>query len=117
MSRVGKHPVEVPGGVDVAVEGGLVRAKGKLGDLSYEATDDVSVALEDGKVVVRPANEGRRARAMWGTARSRIQAMVTGVSEGFTKQLGLHQAAGDQRRGIPRRGAGPDADPAARIQP
>jgi large subunit ribosomal protein L6 len=90
MSRVGKHPVEVPGGVDVAVEGGLVRAKGKLGDLSYEATDDVSVALEDGKVVVRPANEGRRARAMWGTARSRIQAMVTGVSEGFTKQLEIN---------------------------
>ena len=87
MSRVGKHPVEVPSGVDVAVNGRLVSAKGKLGQLEYEATEDVEVTLEDGKVWVRVANEGQRARAMWGTARSRIQNLVTGVSEGFAKDL------------------------------
>ncbi len=87
MSRVGKHPVDVPSGVEVALDGKTVTAKGKLGQLAYRATDDVEVMLDDGKVVVRPIGDSKRARAMWGTARSRIQAMVTGVSEGFTKQL------------------------------
>jgi large subunit ribosomal protein L6 len=87
MSRVGKHPVEVPSGVDVSVEGIVVRAKGKLGELSFKATDDVRISLDDGKVVVKPANDGKAAHAMWGTARARVQAMVTGVSEGFTKEL------------------------------
>lgn len=90
MSRVGKHPVEVPSGVEVAISGRMITAKGKLGQLSYEATDDVSVALEQGKVVVQPASESKRSRAMWGTARSRIQSMVIGVSEGFAKRLEIN---------------------------
>ena len=90
MSRVGKHPVEVPSGVEVAISGRTVTAKGKLGQLAYESTDDISVALEEGKVVVRPVSESKRSRAMWGTARSRIQSMVTGVSEGFAKRLEIN---------------------------
>ena len=90
MSRVGKHPVEVPGGVEVAVQDNLVRAKGKLGQLAFQATDDVTVTLEDQKVVVKPVNESKRARALWGTTRARIQGMVTGVSEGFTKELEIN---------------------------
>jgi large subunit ribosomal protein L6 len=90
MSRVGKHPVEVPGGVEVAAQDNLVRAKGKLGQLAFQATDDVTVTLEDKKVVVKPVNESKRARAMWGTTRARIQSMVTGVSEGFTKELEIN---------------------------
>ncbi len=90
MSRVGKHPVELPSGVEVAVEGRTVTAKGKLGQLAYQATDEVTVVLADGKVVVKPVDESKRSRAMWGTARSRIQSMVTGVSEGFTKQLEIN---------------------------
>jgi large subunit ribosomal protein L6 len=50
----------------------------------------VIVALDDGKVVVKPVDNSKRSRAMWGTARSRIQSMVTGVSEGFTKQLEIN---------------------------
>ncbi|MFQ6016894.1 MAG: 50S ribosomal protein L6 [Kiloniellaceae bacterium] len=87
MSRVGMMPVEVPSGVEVAVDGKLITAKGKLGELAYEATDEVTIALEDGKVIVKPVDESARARAMWGTARARVQAMVSGVSEGFTKNL------------------------------
>ncbi len=79
MSRVGMHPVELPSGVEVVVEGRTVTAKGKLGQLAYQATDDVTVVLADGKVVVEPVDESKRARAMWGTARARIQANVTGV--------------------------------------
>lgn len=90
MSRVGKHPVDVPSGVEVAIDGVLVRAKGKLGELTFRGTDDVTLALEEGKVVVRPANDSKQARAMWGTARACVQAMVTGVSEGFKKDLEIN---------------------------
>ena len=87
MSRVGKDPVEVPSGVEVAVNGRLITAKGKLGQLSFETTDAVSTKLADGQVTVEPVDQSKRARALWGTTRSQIQNMVTGVSEGFTKQL------------------------------
>ena len=90
MSRVGKNPVEVPAGVEVAVKGGLVSAKGKLGNLDFQATDDVEITQEDGKVWVKPVNDSKKARAMWGTARSRIQNMVQGVSEGFKKELEIN---------------------------
>ena len=90
MSRVGKHPVELPSGVEVVLDGKTVKAKGKLGQLAYQSTDDVTVALDGGKVVIKPVDESKRARAMWGTTRARIQAMVTGVSEGFTKQLEIN---------------------------
>jgi len=87
MSRVGKNPVEVPDGVELAINGRLVTAKGKLGELSYEMTDTVSAALDDGRVVVKPVDESKLAQAMWGTTRACIQNMVSGVSEGFSKQL------------------------------
>lgn len=87
MSRVGKNPVVVPDGVDLKVDGTLVTAKGKLGELSYRATEDVRIAFDDGRVSVTPANDGKRARSMWGTARARIQNMVRGVSEGFKRDL------------------------------
>ncbi len=87
MSRVGKSPVEVPSGVEVAVNGRLITAKGKLGQLSFETTDAVSAKLADGQVTVEPVDQSKRARALWGTTRSQIQNMVTGVSEGFSKQL------------------------------
>ena len=87
MSRVGKNPVEVPAGVEVAIKGGFVSAKGKLGSLDFQATEDVKISQEDGKIWVKPVNDTKKARAMWGTARSCIQNMVQGVSEGFTRSL------------------------------
>ncbi len=87
MSRVGKNPVEVPSGVEVAINGAIVSAKGKLGQLAYETTSEVTVGMEDGKIVVKPVDDSKAARAMWGTTRSRIQNLVTGVSEGFTRDL------------------------------
>lgn len=90
MSRVGKNPVEVPSGVEVAVKGSIVSAKGKMGTLEYVATKDVQLTLEDGKIVVKPTNNSKRARSMWGTARSRVQSIVTGVAEGFKKDLAIN---------------------------
>ncbi len=89
MSRVGKYPVIVPAGVTVSVEGQTVRAKGKLGELSFLVVDEVEAKLEDGKVWVKPRNETKFARAMWGTARARINNLVKGVGEGFTKKLDI----------------------------
>ncbi|MDX1711168.1 MAG: 50S ribosomal protein L6 [Rhodovibrionaceae bacterium] len=87
MSRVGKNPVRVPDGVDVKVEAGVVLAKGKLGELDLPINDLVDVKVADGEVVVKPLNDTKKARAMWGTMRSLVQNMVTGVSEGFTQNL------------------------------
>ncbi len=90
MSRVGKNPVEVPSGVEVAINGRVVTAKGSRGQLAYEATREVTVTLDNGKIVVKPVDKSKRARSMWGTARSRIQSMVSGVADGFTKILEIN---------------------------
>ena len=102
MSRIGKHPVTVPQGVTVTVEGNTVRAKGKLGELQSALPREVAVTLEDGHVTVRPRDaDDRRARAMWGLSRTLVQNMVTGVAQGFTRRLEIsgvgYRAAVDGR--------------------
>jgi len=87
MSRVGKYPVAVPAGVQVALQGRTVVAKGKLGELKLDLTDEVDVTIEGTEVEVKPRGGDRRARTMWGTTRSLIQGMVTGVSTGFVKSM------------------------------
>ncbi len=87
MSRVGKHPVVIPSGVEVAVDGHHVTVKGKLGQLAATLTPDVDIRVEGGQVVVRPRDKSTRARSMWGTSRSLINNMVVGVSEGFKVAL------------------------------
>ncbi len=87
MSRVGKHPVVVPAGVDVVVVGQSVTVKGKLGELKRTLPPEVEIALENGIVRISPRDDGARARAMWGTSRSLVNSMVSGVSEGFTVGL------------------------------
>lgn len=89
MSRIGKHPVVVPGGVTVNIEGQRLSAKGKLGELKVALPPEVDVSLADGRIVVQPRGEEQRARAMWGMARSLVQNMVQGVSEGFTRRLDI----------------------------
>jgi large subunit ribosomal protein L6 len=87
MSRVGKYPIAVPDGVVVDITGQAIKIKGKLGELAYTFRDDVDVALVDGNVTIKPRNNGKRARSMWGTSRSVISNMVVGVSEGFKVEL------------------------------
>jgi large subunit ribosomal protein L6 len=87
MSRVGMVPVEVPSGVDLEIAAGEIKAKGKLGELTMKVVDDVKVSREDNLVWVKPANDGKRARMMWGTTRSLLSNLVMGVSEGFSKRL------------------------------
>jgi len=87
MSRIGKNAVTVPSGVEVKIDGGLVRAKGKLGELSLAIDKDVAVSREGDKVWVKPQAEHKRARVMWGTTRAHIANMVRGVSQGYQKEL------------------------------
>ena len=87
MSRIGQNPVTVPSDVTVDIAGQLVTAKGKLGELSLNLVDDVQVTREDDKLLVKPRGTSKRARTMWGTSRSLLQNIVTGVCEGFTIRL------------------------------
>ena len=87
MSRIGKHPVAVPSGVTVAVEGQKVSAKGKLGALAVTLPPEVEIGFEDGKISVTPRGEENRARAMLGMSRTLVQNLVQGVSEGYTRKL------------------------------
>ena len=90
MSRVGKYPVPVPQGVQVALQGRTVVAKGKLGELKLDLTDDVDVEVANNQVAVKPRRDDRRSRTMWGTTRSLINSMVTGVSTGFAKTMEIN---------------------------
>ncbi|MCP4327328.1 MAG: 50S ribosomal protein L6 [Alphaproteobacteria bacterium] len=90
MSRIGKNPVPIPDGVDVQVVGQTMTAKGKLGVLELPLSDNVEVKIEDNEIRVRPVGESKRARQMWGTMRSLVDNIVTGVSEGFTVNLEIH---------------------------
>ena len=87
MSRVGLNPVAVPDTVTLSVVGQIVTAKGKLGELSVNVVDDIEIIQEENLVRVKPRNESTQARAMWGTTRSLVQNIVTGVDQGFTINL------------------------------
>jgi large subunit ribosomal protein L6 len=87
MSRVGKYPVPIPSGVQVSLAGRTLTAKGKLGELKLDLTDAVEVEINGGEVSVNPRGEDRRSRTLWGTTRSLVKGMVTGVSTGFSKSM------------------------------
>ena len=87
MSRIGKKPVVVPSGVTAKVDGQLVQVKGAKGQLEFIAPDDVTVALQDNQIKVDPRDNSKRARAMWGTTRARVNNLVVGVTAGFEKKL------------------------------
>lgn len=90
MSRIGKKPIPVPSGVELSVDGQTVSAKGSKGELSVVLVNEVLAKLEDGEVTIEPRDESKRARSMWGMSRTLVQNIVTGVSEGFTKNLEIN---------------------------
>ena len=81
------NPVPVPEGVEVTIDGAAVSVSGKLGTLGASIAPEVSAVLDEGKVVVTPLGESKRARQMWGLTRTIINNMVVGVSQGFHKDL------------------------------
>jgi large subunit ribosomal protein L6 len=89
MSRIGKAPVEVPGGVNVELAGREIKVTGPKGELTVPVGQGVTVEQEDGNLVVRRRSDAPPDRAMHGLTRSLLQNAVTGVTDGFTKTLNI----------------------------
>ncbi len=90
MSRIGKRAVAVPSGITANVEGQTVKIKGPKGLLSVVLPDDVAVKLDGGQIKVDPRAETKRARAQWGTSRTLIANLITGVTKGFEQRLEIN---------------------------
>lgn len=89
MSRVGKQPITLPSGVEVEIDGQSVSVKGPKGTLDRVFPEEVTIAQEDGEVKVERPADDRRSRAMHGLSRALLANMVTGVSEGYRRELQL----------------------------
>ena len=88
MSRIGRHPVEVPAGVEVKIaENNVVTVKGPKGTLEKALPTEMSITMEDGHVVVTRPNDLKKMKSLHGLTRTLIQNMVTGVSQGYEKTL------------------------------
>jgi large subunit ribosomal protein L6 len=87
MSRIGKVPVTIPAGVSAEVSGGVLSVKGPKGTLTLTMRDEISYDVEDGRILVRPANDSKTARAFWGMQRTLVSNLITGVTDGYTKVL------------------------------
>ena len=96
MSRIGSKPVTLPEGVEFNVNGQEVKAKGKLGELTLQINEEVSIKLDDvandegktGKVItLEPKSNSRFAKQIWPTMRTLVSNIIVGVSEGYTKKL------------------------------
>ena len=90
MSRIGKLPIAVPSGVDVAIDESLVTVKGPKGQLSHVVAEPITVINEDGSITVSRPNDERRSKSLHGLTRSLISNMVVGVVEGYEKRLEIH---------------------------
>jgi large subunit ribosomal protein L6 len=87
MSRIGKLPVVIPDGVTVALKGNHIAVKGPRGELSRTLPADMSVKQEQGQVIVERPSDETRHKSLHGLARTLVQNMVVGVTQGFRKQL------------------------------
>jgi large subunit ribosomal protein L6 len=87
MSRIGKSPIPIPSGVDVAINGSHVTVKGPKGTLEHDAPESITVARDGDVLVVTRPDDEREHRALHGLTRSLVANMVTGVSEGFVREL------------------------------
>ena len=90
MSRIGKKLVDLPSGVTASVSGQTVEVKGPKGTRTFTATDDVTLTVEDNAVSVTPRGKSKRARQQWGMSRTQVQNLVTGVTDGFKKELEIN---------------------------
>jgi large subunit ribosomal protein L6 len=90
MSRIGKAPITVPSGVDVAIEGQQVTVKGPKGTLSHTIDRPIAVSLEDGVLSVSRPDDERENRALHGLSRSLVNNLVLGVTQGYERKLEIH---------------------------
>jgi large subunit ribosomal protein L6 len=87
MSRIGKMPIPLPKGVEIDVQGQQVSVRGPKGTLAGTFDPEMSIELEDGVLAVKRPSDSRQHRAVHGLTRALLNNMVTGVSDGFTRNL------------------------------
>lgn len=87
MSRIGRMPIPIPAGVEVTIDGHVVSVKGPKGHLTRTLHPDIGVAMEDGNIVVTRSSEAKLQRSLHGLTRTLVANMVTGVTQGFRKEL------------------------------
>ena len=87
MSRIGKKPIEIPKGVDVKIEGDLVKVKGPKGELSQKIRPEIKIEIKEGKIFVSPKIETKKTKAFWGLTRTLLSNNIKGVVEGYEKKL------------------------------
>jgi large subunit ribosomal protein L6 len=90
MSRIGKAPITVPSGVDVAIDGQKVTVKGPKGTLSHTVDEPIEVILDEGVLSVARPNDERENRSLHGLSRSLLNNLVQGVSQGYERKLEIH---------------------------
>jgi large subunit ribosomal protein L6 len=90
MSRIGKNPVAIPQGVNVAMAGQTLNIQGKLGKHALPIPSEISIKIDGGKVVLEPKDDSQRARMLWGTSRALVATSIRGVSTGFTSNLEIN---------------------------
>lgn len=90
MSRIGKRPVDLPGGVSASLSGQTIEVKGPKGVRTFTATDDVNIVIDGTAVTVSPRGSSKRARQQWDTSRTQIENLVIGVTDGFKKELEIN---------------------------
>ncbi len=87
MSRIAKHPIKIPAGVEVKLNGKKLVVKGKKGELSLDLVHDIAAEIKDGTLQLKPLSNARLAKDMWGTTASNFRNMLKGVTEGYSKRL------------------------------
>ncbi|MBT3983508.1 MAG: 50S ribosomal protein L6 [Bacteriovoracaceae bacterium] len=87
MSRIGKQPVQIPEKVEVKLDGGLIKVKGPNGAMEFSHHQSVTVDKEENTLVVKPLDQSKKTRALWGLTRTLVDNMVVGVTKGFTRTL------------------------------
>ena len=90
MSRIGKHPIAIPAGVDVTIDGSTVTVKGPKGTLTRTVPSNMNVAMENGEIVVTRPDESNLNKSLHGLTRTLIHNMVVGVTDGFKKELEIN---------------------------
>ncbi|MEM6616865.1 MAG: 50S ribosomal protein L6 [Pseudomonadota bacterium] len=90
MSRIGKKPIAVPGGVTANIDGQSITVKGPKGELSAVLVDEVLASMGDDGIDVKPVDQSKRARSMWGMSRTIVQNLVVGVTDGFERKLDIN---------------------------
>ncbi|MGB2553382.1 50S ribosomal protein L6 [Campylobacter sp. MOP51] len=90
MSRIGKQPIAIPSGLDVSVEGNLLKFKKGNNTKELDTKGHVDVKVENGSIVFSPKGEDRQSRAYWGTYRALANNIVTGLTDGFIRKLEIN---------------------------